>query len=524
MIQQHAPLPLWTSGTICEAVGGTLVDAGAEAWSVTGVTIDSRTIAPGDLFIALVGERFDGHDFVLQALDAGAAGALVSRLPEGVPSESSIRERMIMVADTHAALNALGAAARARTGARIVGVTGSVGKTGTKEMLAAGLAAFGPSYATQGNLNNHFGAPLSLARMPASTAHGVFELGMNHAGEIAPLSRLVRPHVAVITTVEAVHIEFFDSVEGIADAKAEIFVGVEPGGAAILNRDNAHFARLSRAAEVAGVGRILSFGRDEAADFRLVSALPDQTGTRVAALISGHPVTFSLSLVGEHHALNAVAVLGAISALGLDVAAAAHRLADVQPLKGRGRRYQVPLGDSSFLLIDESYNASPPSMQAAITVLANTPVGVAADGEPGRRIAVLGDMLELGEMGPEAHASLSTELMNADIDLVFSCGRLMEDMHRILPTSMQGAYAGDAVTLGSLLTLAIRPGDVVLVKGSLGSRTGIIVDALVGRDSKDLHAVQKTSTPGVNSASSEAAHRPGRAPKPSGRVEDTHAL
>lgn len=460
-----ASAPLWFASEAARATGGRTV----EGWSATGVAIDSRTVAPGDLFVALVGPRFDGHAFVADALGKGAAAAMVAVIPEGLPADAPL----LLVDDTLHALEDLGRAARARCGARIVGVTGSVGKTGTKEALRVALGGQGSVVASAGSFNNHWGVPLSLARMPESAAFGIFEMGMNHAGEIEPLSRMVRPHVAVITTIEAVHVEHFDSVDGIADAKAEIFAGVEPGGAAVLNRDNAYFDRLAAAARSAGIERIIGFGAHADAEVRLVDADLDAEGARVHALVRGRPLAYGLQVAGRHWAINSLAVLAAVAGAGADVEAAAAALADFRVPSGRGGRITVPLPGGAFELIDDSYNANPASVAASIGVLGGIEPAIG-----GRRIAVLGDMLELGDDGPALHTALAKPLTDHRIDLTFTAGPLMEHLFEALPSAMRGGHAADSTTLAPLVAAAVRRGDVVTVKGSAGSRMGLVVDAL----------------------------------------------
>ncbi len=438
-------------------------------WQASGVSIDSRTVHPGDLFVAIEGPNFDGHGFVADALARGAVAAMVSRSVDGLAPDAPL----LRVADTLAGLEALGHAARARGSARIVAVTGSVGKTGTKEALYQALASGAATHASQGNLNNHWGAPLSLARMPGHSAHGVFELGMNHAGEIAPVSRLVRPHVAIITNVEPVHLEFFSSLSQIADAKAEIFTGLEPDGVAILNRDNAHFDYLSRAAVAAGVGRIISFGAHEDAQARLIGLAQHPTCNCISADIDGQAVTYKVGAPGRHWAINSLAVLAAVRALGADLGLAALAMADVAAPKGRGERHRVGFGDGSLLIIDESYNASPVAMTAAIETL-----GVVEAEAMGRRIAVLGDMLELGGTAPELHAALAPDLVAAGVDQVFACGPHMAHLFDALPSHMHGAHEAESADLLAKVMGAIRPGDTVLVKGSLGQNMAPIVQAL----------------------------------------------
>src|SRR5579871_1406008 len=367
-------------------------------WSAVGVSIDSRSLKPGELFVALRGPRHDGHDFVTSAFARGAAAAMVDRDLVADPRPGPL----LRVGDTLAGLGALAAAARARSRARIVGVTGSVGKTGTKEALRLALASEAPAFAAAGSLNNHWGVPLSLARLPPDAAFGVFELGMNHAGEIAGLTRLVRPHIALITTVEPAHLGYFDSVAAIADAKAEIFLGLEPQGAAVLNHDNPFFERLAAAARAAGAGSIISFGANPAATVRLAGCTLEPEGSAVEAVLGDKRLRFRLNLPGRHWVMNALGVLGVCVALGCDLERAATALAALEPLPGRGRRHRLPWRGGRLRLIDESYNASPAAMAAAIAVLG------AATLEPGgRRVAVLGDMLELGDGAAEFHRALA---------------------------------------------------------------------------------------------------------------------
>lgn len=461
---------LWTAAAAAAATNG---DAGGD-WRATGVSIDSRTVEPGDLFVALAGPNFDGHDYAARALEAGAAAAILARRPAGLPPDAPV----LMVHDTLAALQDLGRVARLESHARIAAVTGSVGKTGTKAALAACLGAQAPCYAAAGSLNNHWGVPLSLARLPALARYGVFELGMNHAGEIRELTRQVRPDVAIITTIEPAHMEFFDSVEAVADAKAEIFEGMTADGTAVLNRDNPHFARLVAAARTAGLGRILSFGAAAGADARLVSLDLDADGCEVVAEIQGRRLVYRLGMPGRHSALNSLAVLLAVDALGADVAQAARTLADLTPLKGRGARSRIRLAaGGAATLIDDSYNASPVAVRAALDVL-----GRVEPGPGGRRIAVLGDMLELGDRGPALHADLAGAVADAGVDLAFCCGPLMRHLHDRLTPSRRGGHAADSAALAPLVTAALRAGDVVLVKGSLGSRMARVVEAIQGLD------------------------------------------
>jgi len=456
---------LWTSAEAARATGG----VNTRAWTASGVSIDSRSVKPGDLFIALAGPNFDGHEFIAAAFNAGAAAAVASRRPAALAAEASL----LMVPDTMAALEALGRAARNRSNARFAAITGSVGKTGTKEALRLVLSAAGATAASEGNLNNQWGAPLSLARMPRDARYGVFELGMNHAGEIAPLSRLVRPHVAVITTVEPAHLEFFPSLAAIADAKAEIFLGVEPDGAAVLNRDNVHFERLAQAARAAGINRIIGFGENEASEARLLSCRLDAEASQVEAEILGTRVAYRLTVPGRHIVQNSLAVLGAAALLGIDLHEAAASLRQVALLKGRGARLVIDTPQGSFTLIDESYNASPAAMRAAVAVL-----GRSLPGKGGRRVAVLGDMRELGVDADRLHAELATALAAASVDLLFCCGPHMRALAAATPSNLAVEHAPESNALVPMVLHAVKPGDVVLVKGSLGSRMAPIVDAL----------------------------------------------
>ncbi|PWC34677.1 UDP-N-acetylmuramoylalanyl-D-glutamyl-2, 6-diaminopimelate--D-alanyl-D-alanine ligase [Azospirillum sp. TSO35-2] len=464
---------------------------GGDAWAATGVSIDSRKVAPGDLFVALRGPNFDGHAFVGAALATGAVAALVDHIPDGLPADAPL---LRAPADTLEAMAGMGAVARARCGARFVGVTGSVGKTGTKETLRHVLSAQGPTYATEGSLNNHWGVPLSLARLPADRAYGVFELGMNHAGELGPLSRQVRPDVAIITNVEAAHLEFFAGVEAIADAKAEIFEGLGPNGVAVLNRDNGQFARLKAAAVRHGLSHVWSFGAADDADARLLDCSLHATCSAVTAVIRGERLQYCLSLPGKHWVMNSLAVLLAVKALGADVAAAARALSSLQPVKGRGTRKRIHADQGAFTLIDESYNASPAAMVATLEVL-----GTIDPGAGGRRIAVLGDMRELGERADALHAALVDPLRAAHVDSVYACGPHMRALFDRLPEAMRGAWTESSVDLAPIVGAAVKGGDVIMVKGSLGSRTGLIVDALAAldtrRESGDKAASRSTNQP-----------------------------
>jgi len=443
--------------------------AGALPADVNGISIDSRTLVKGDAFFAIKGENRDGHDFVEGALKAGAGLAVLEREQRdrfpGAP--------LLIVPDVLEALRDLARAARARLSAKVIAVTGSVGKTSTKEALRLALSAEGETHASIASYNNHWGVPLSLARCPAGAKYAVFEIGMNHAGEITPLTQLVRPHVGIITGIEPVHLEYFGSLEKIADAKAEIFSGVGPGGAVVLNRDNAQYERLATAARAAHIERLVSFGEHAAADARLIQFSLQADGSTVQARILGQSVTSKVGAPGRHLVLNSLAVLAAVSLVGADLALAALALNNLKPASGRGARTMLSVPGGKALLIDESYNANPASMRAAIALLGGAPVG-----KRGRRIAVLGDMLELGPAGAELHRALADTIETAEIDLVFCSGPLMRALWEALPSRARGGYAETAAGLEPTVLAAVQAGDAVMVKGSLGSRMGPIVRAL----------------------------------------------
>ena len=458
--------PLWTPAELAEAVRGAA--SGRAPASIPGLSIDSRTVGPGEAFLALVGPNFDGHDYVGTALAQGAGLAIVARRPAGLADEAAL----ILVDDTQSALERLGAFARARAKARIVAVTGSVGKTSTKEALAHCLAAQGRTHWATGSFNNQWGVPLSLARMPRDTEFGVFELGMNHAGEIRDLTAQVRPEVAIITTIEPAHLEYFSGIEAIADAKAEIFEGMASDAVAILNRDNPMFGRLATAARARNL-RIVSFGEQVAADARLVSARLGAEASEVEAVIAGRTIVYRLGVPGKHLVLNSLAVLAAVSAIGADLDRAAAALGTLAGLAGRGKRIALAVPGGAATLIDESYNASPAAMRAAFAVLAaQRPAG------NGRRIAVVGDMRELGTEGPALHAALAAPLAASGVDLVFACGPLMRHLFDALPDALRGAHRDTAAELAPLVAGALGPGDIVTIKGSLGTRMADIVKPL----------------------------------------------
>jgi UDP-N-acetylmuramoyl-tripeptide--D-alanyl-D-alanine ligase len=459
---------LWTIEDMVKAMRAE--KSGALPADIAGISIDTRSIAKGEAFFAIQGDNRDGHDFVENALKAGAGVAVVAR---GKRARFAADAPLLIVDDVLDALRDLARAARARLTGQVIAVTGSVGKTGTKEALRLALSADGETHASAASYNNHWGVPLSLARCPAGAKYAVFEIGMNHAGEITPLTKLVRPHVAIVTTVEPVHLEYFGSLEKIADAKAEIFTGIEPGGAAVLNRDNAQYARLAAAAKAAGVTRIVTFGEHTQADARLERCALQPDGSTVEAAVLGQHVTYKLGAPGRHLVLNSLGVLAAVSLVHADLALAALALNNLKPATGRGARTTLALPGGSALLIDESYNANPASMRAAIALLGQAPLG-----PHGRRIAVLGDMLELGAQGQALHRGLGEAIAAAAVDLVYCSGPLMRALWEALPSGNRGGYAETAAALEPAVLEAVRAGDAVMVKGSLGSKMGPIVKAL----------------------------------------------
>jgi UDP-N-acetylmuramoyl-tripeptide--D-alanyl-D-alanine ligase len=461
---------LWSRAELTSVFGA--APTAALSGTVEGVSIDSRTLQAGDLFIAIKGDAHDGHDHVARAFESGAAAAVVLRERAG---RLAALGPLFAVDDTLGAMERLGVAARARSRARIVAVTGSVGKTTVKEMLRMMLSACGAVHASAHSYNNHWGLPLTLARMPADASYGVFEIGMNHAGEIAPLTRMARPHAALVTTIAPVHIEYLGSIEAIADAKAEIFLGLEPGGAAALNHDAPQFERLAKAARARGV-RVLEFGRAADCDARLIEVAAIDGGSRVKAQISGRELAFVLGAPGAHMAENAIGALLAAEALGADLDACAAALERFSPQQGRGARFSVTTPDGPAIIIDESYNANPASMRAALKLLA-----AANPGPGGRRIAVIGDMLELGPKAQAMHAELAADLSASRVDLLFGAGPLTRALYDAAPASMRAAWAERSNELTDEVARALRGGDIAMVKGSNGSRMGPLVAALRDR-------------------------------------------
>ncbi|MFQ5563150.1 MAG: UDP-N-acetylmuramoyl-tripeptide--D-alanyl-D-alanine ligase [Parvularculaceae bacterium] len=474
---------LWTAYEAAAATGGALCARGgdperwiAEEWAAADVSIDTRSIKPGEMFVALRDAR-DGHEFIRNAFEAGAAAALVAKAPADAPDGAPL----LVVPDTLEGLRDLARAARRRNFGKRVAVTGSVGKTGAKEMLRALLGTAGSVHAADKSFNNQWGVPLTLARMPMASDFGVFEIGMNHAGEITPLARLVKPHAAIVTTIAPAHLEFFSSVEDIAEAKAEIFLGLNSGGTAVLPFDNPHYSLLERRAKAAGAARILSFGEGAGADFRLTERRPADADAAIFATFRGEKVEYRLGAPGAHQALNSLAALAAAYAVDVDPVDAAASLAGLAPTEGRGARTKIALKDGGeALLIDESYNANPASMTAALALL-----GAAVPARGGRRIAVLGEMLELGETAEALHAGLSEALVASRADRLYVAGALMNALWDAAPAAMRAARAPSASGLLDAVMADLRDGDVIMVKGSNASKVSEIARALKERARQD---------------------------------------
>ncbi|MBL4906306.1 MAG: UDP-N-acetylmuramoylalanyl-D-glutamyl-2,6-diaminopimelate--D-alanyl-D-alanine ligase [Sneathiella sp.] len=464
--------PLWTAADIVQATNGHCENT---EWSANGVAIDNRSVVEGDLFIAIVGPNNDGHDYVAKALESGAVAAIVSRIPEDVAD----KRKLIVVSDTLHAMEALGRTARKRCSAKVIAVTGSVGKTGTKETLAHILSPQGKTHYSVGSFNNHWGVPLSLSRMPKDTDYAIFELGMNHAGELGPLSKMVEPHVAIITTVAAAHLEFFSSTEDIARAKAEIFEGLKVNGLALLNGDNEHCEMLNALAKKAGINRVAVFGEQQDANIHLDNVELKPNSSEISATIFGQSLSFTLSIPGRHWAQNVLPILGAVSEIDADLQKACISLSTLSAPSGRGAIIKLMHDGKRFTVIDESYNASPVAMQAAFKVL-----GQMKPEKSGRRIAVLGDMLELGDTSPEIHANLVNDITANSIDMVYAAGPNMRHLSDALPDDLNGGYATGSSELVQPLLAVIRDGDIILIKGSLGSKMKVVLDALKAASDK----------------------------------------
>ena len=460
--------PLWTAQEVADATGGTIQGN----WTVTGVALDSRKLVAGDLYVAICGPQHDGHDFIAAALAAGAGAALVDHIPFGLAANAPL----LIVPDTQTALENLARAARRRSRGRIVAITGSVGKTGTKEMLGRAFGVLGQTVISQGNLNNHYGLPLSLARLPADSDFGIFELGMNHPGEIATLTRLVQPHLALITRISHAHSGFFTNLDAIAAAKAEIFQGLSRNGVVVLNRDDPYFSFLVKIAKQAGATQVISFGTHDAADVALQSFIPDAKGSDVTVKLGEEIIPYRLGQPGRHWVLNSLAVLAAIKSFKGDVRRASASLAWLPDMKGRGKQYPISVSEGGVaLLIDESYNASPAACRAAIETLS---LVHQTRGAMGRRVAILADMLELGTESKQKHRDLAMDLLECKTDLVFAIGLEMRFMYETLPAAHRGGCWPDVASALAQLTASLTDGDTVLVKGSFGMGLTRLVDSL----------------------------------------------
>ncbi|QKD03145.1 UDP-N-acetylmuramoylalanyl-D-glutamyl-2,6-diaminopimelate--D-alanyl-D-alanine ligase [Mesorhizobium loti] len=463
---------LWTSEALVAAMDGRPLGPMPEG--ISGISIDSRSLQPGDAFFAIKGEAMDGHDFATAAIKAGA-GVLV--VAEGkLPSLGRLTAPIIVVEDVLAALEKLGVAARTRSQAKIVAVTGSAGKTTTKEALRHVLSAVGKVHASAQSFNNHWGVPLTLARMPDDCDYAVFEIGMNHPDEIRPLVKMVRPHVAIVTMIAAAHLGFFRNLDEIAKAKAEIFEGLEPDGAAVLNRDDARFKLLDKMAHAAGVEHVYGFGENARSTFKLTKCELHADHSDIAARVNGHDMIARIGAPGRHMVQNVLAVLGAAQLVGADLGKVALALADLSAERGRGKRHVLRHSGGSITLIDESYNANPASMGAAMALLNATPV----TGE-GRRIAVLGDMLELGDHSAKLHAALADLIIGTGTQTVFLGGPEMRALAEALPDDIKTEYRAGVEELKPVLLAALKPGDVVMIKSSKGIGFAKLVDALLGK-------------------------------------------
>lgn len=463
---------LWTSEALVDAMGGRPLGPMPEG--ISGISIDSRSLQPGDAFFAIKGEAMDGHDFATAAIKAGAGVLVVAEVK--LPSLGRLTAPMIVVQDVLAALEKLGVAARARSSAKIIAVTGSAGKTTTKEALRHVLSAVGKVHASAQSFNNHWGVPLTLARMPDDCDYAVFEIGMNHPGEIRPLVKMVRPQVAIVTLIAAAHLGFFKNLEEIAKAKAEIFEGIEPGGAALLNRDDARWKLLDKMARAAGVEHVFGFGENARSTYKLTKCELHADHSDITARIGGQDVVARIGAPGRHMVQNVLAVLGAAHLVEADIAKVAEALADLSAERGRGKRHVLRHPKGLITLIDESYNANPASMAAAMALLNATPV----TGE-GRRIAVLGDMLELGDHSAKLHAALAELIVGTGTNTVFLGGPEMRALADILPDEIKTEYRAGAEELKPLLLSTLEAGDVVMIKSSKGIGFSKLVEALLGK-------------------------------------------
>ncbi|MER8429882.1 UDP-N-acetylmuramoylalanyl-D-glutamyl-2,6-diaminopimelate--D-alanyl-D-alanine ligase [Mesorhizobium caraganae] len=474
---------LWTADALVDAMGGRPLGPMPEG--ISGISIDSRSLQPGDAFFAIKGEAMDGHDFATAAIKAGA-GVLV--VAEGkLPSLGRLTAPMIVVQDVLAALEKLGVAARERSKAKIIGVTGSAGKTTTKEALRHVLSAVGKVHASAQSFNNHWGVPLTLARMPDDCDYAVFEIGMNHPGEIRPLVKMVRPHVAIVTLIAAAHLGFFKNLDEIAKAKAEIFEGIEPGGAALLNRDDGRWKLLDKMARAAGVEHVFGFGENARSTYKLTKCELHADHSDITARIGGQDIVARIGAPGRHMVQNVLAVLGAAHLVEADIGKVAEALADLSAERGRGKRHVLRHPKGPITLIDESYNANPASMAAAMALLNATPV----TGE-GRRIAVLGDMLELGDHSAKLHAALAELIVGTGTNTVFLGGPEMRALADILPDEITSEYRAGAEELKPLLLSGLKAGDVVMIKSSKGIGFSKLVEALLSKYPAEAAGTKQT--------------------------------
>ena len=465
---------LWTN---MEIEGATNASTDGRNWSASGVSIDSRKVQPKDIFIAFKGSRVDGHCYVADAFEKGAAVAIVERKIDGLSEERPI----LIVENVQKALFQIACLARNRSEAEFVAVTGSVGKTSSKNLLAKALAQFDSVHATIGNLNNHIGAPLSLARLNASSRFAVFELGMNNTGEISLLSNLMRPKVALITNVHGVHLEQLKTERAIAEAKSEIFNGLLENGSAVLNQDSPWINLLKSRAEKKGIKNIITFGEDKKSDVQLLDWQSGEGKSFVKIQLNNEPYQYVLSEAGKHRALNSVGVLAVVHALGLDIRHAAECFKSISTPVGRGGQKNIDLTTGeTFCLVDESYNASPVAMKSAFSVLKSM-----KPGPGGRKIIVIGDMLELGKDALKLHAELIDDLLAAKPDVVFTVGKLMFELHKLLPNGLFGAHGATSIDVADQVANLIRAGDLVLVKGSLGTNMAPIIAAINSKSSEN---------------------------------------
>ena len=457
---------LWKS----EEIYDTLNTPNIGNWTANGVSINSRKINPNDIFVALKGPRFDGHNFISDAFRAGASACIVEKNIDTVLDNHG-NNKLVVVQNTKNALTAIAKKARDRVNSQIIAITGSVGKTTTKDILKYVLSRQNPTHATYGNYNNHIGVPLSLARMPEDTYYGVFEIGMNKKGEIAPLSCLVKPNIALITSVDAAHLGAFSSISEIALEKANIFEGLQKNKKAIIPADSHYYTELSQNAQIFGAQSILSFGTREGSDYRLLDTVLDHFGSKITANIRGKLINYKLKLRGQHMALNSLAVLAAVDLIGANVEQAAKDLLDILPTPGRGWKSIIKYKQGSFSIIDESYNASPISMLAMINTMALEPI-------ENRKILVLGDMLELGKSSRRLHEELAVPIKKARVHYVFTAGQNMKYLNSILPPNVKKTHASDSAALATALKNFVKPGDILAIKGSAGSKMSCVVDAL----------------------------------------------